>query len=144
MQKFPAEEFTATAKLSFMPRNEIEKVGLIIFGLDYASLSLVNTKDELKIIYSVCRNADKGEKEEIIAGDKISQLSYVYLRVSVSKGGNCKFSYSTDGIGYKEMKNEFTAKPGKWVGAKIGLYCTRNVKTNDGGYADIDWFRISK
>ena len=30
------------------------------------------------------------------------------------------------------------------VGAKIGLFCTGTVKTNDAGYADIDWVHFNK
>jgi len=34
------------------------------------------------------------------------------------------------------------ARPGRWVGAKLGIFCLRNNITNDTGYADIDWIRI--
>jgi hypothetical protein len=29
------------------------------------------------------------------------------------------------------------------MGAKVGLFCTSTTKTNDAGYADFDWFRIT-
>jgi hypothetical protein len=64
--------------------------------------------------------------------------------VKVSKAAVCTFSYSIDGISFTEIKDKFTARPGKWIGAKIGLFCTRTTKTNDSGYADVDWFRIEK
>ncbi|MBS1661021.1 MAG: hypothetical protein JST68_08225 [Bacteroidetes bacterium] len=35
-----------------------------------------------------------------------------------------------------------TAEPGKWIGAKVGLFCTRSSPTNDSGHAEVDWFRI--
>jgi hypothetical protein len=38
----------------------------------------------------------------------------------------------------------FVAQPGRWVGAKTGIFCTRTGKTNDSGYADFDWFRVDK
>ncbi|HMK04204.1 MAG TPA: hypothetical protein VK489_08435 [Ferruginibacter sp.] len=49
-----------------------------------------------------------------------------------------------DGNNYSPIGEKLTAKPGRWVGAKVGLFCTRTVKTNDSGSADIDWFRIDK
>lgn len=36
------------------------------------------------------------------------------------------------------------AKPGKWIGAKVGMFVTRDVKSNDGGWLDVDEFVISK
>jgi beta-xylosidase len=143
MQKFPAEEFTVVTKLSFKPKNETERTGLIVFGLDYASISLVNTKSGLQMLYSVCRNADKNNNEAVISAKKINGNAPVYFRVEVKKGGKCFFSYSEDGNNFTAMKEEFIARQGKWVGAKVGLFFTRAVKTNDGGYADIDWFRVT-
>ncbi len=35
-------------------------------------------------------------------------------------------------------------KEGKWIGAKVGMFCTRPVHNNDGGRAEIDWFRVEK
>ena len=64
------------------------------------------------------------------------------MRVAVTKGGVCVFSYSEDGSNFKTIGDKLIAKPGRWVGAKTGLFCTRTVKTNDSGYADIDWFRV--
>ncbi|MBC7652059.1 MAG: hypothetical protein H7101_09955, partial [Deinococcales bacterium] len=31
---------------------------------------------------------------------------------------------------------------GKWIGAKVGVFCTRQTQTNDSGFADFDWFRV--
>lgn len=39
----------------------------------------------------------------------------------------------------------FQLREGQWIGAKVGTFCTRpSIKRNDGGWADVDWFRISK
>ncbi|MBC7934738.1 MAG: hypothetical protein H7Y86_05175 [Rhizobacter sp.] len=67
------------------------------------------------------------------------------LSVTVSSpDGKCNFSYSEDGINYKTIDVPFTAKPGKWIGAKAGLFCTGAPGIRNGGYADFDWFRITK
>jgi beta-xylosidase len=64
-----------------------------------------------------------------------------YLRVNVTEQGICNFSYSTDGKDYQQIGEEFTAKQGVWIGAKIGLFCINpNIKESK-GYADFDWFR---
>jgi len=62
----------------------------------------------------------------------------------VNKGAVCEFSYSADGTTFKLIGEKLLAKPGRWVGAKVGLFCTRTAKTNDSGFSDVDWFRIEK
>jgi hypothetical protein len=37
----------------------------------------------------------------------------------------------------------FQAEPGRWTGAKAGLFCSRNTAINDAGFADVDWFRVT-
>ena len=54
------------------------------------------------------------------------------------------FGYGQDGIKYENLSEEFQAVMGRWVGAKVGLFCTRSIQTNDAGYVDIDWFRIEE
>jgi beta-xylosidase len=143
MQKFPAEAFMVTTKLAFAPNPKIEneKVGVVIMGLSYATIGLKSTKNGVQIITASCAQADKEtpEMETILA--KLEGTT-VYFRVTVEKGAKCKFSYSTDGKKFKNTADVFTAQTGKWIGAKVGFFCTRSVQTNDSGYADIDWFKV--
>jgi beta-xylosidase len=146
LQKFPAEEFTATTKLTFTPNIEKlqnERTGLIVMGEDYAYLSLVSRKDGIYLAYITVDDAHKGtpEKEQLLG--KLNGKE-VYLRVKVDKEAQCRFSYSEDGNQFKEVGSTFTAVPGRWIGAKVGLFATRPDKTNDAGYADYDWFRITE
>ena len=141
-QKFPAEEFKVTVKVSFKPRFENERFGLVVLGSDYASLSLIKKKDGIYIVQSENINADKNNTEKEILSFPLSG-NEVYLKLKVSKGGVCDFSYET-GKGSGNLLKTFTAKPGRWVGAKIGLFSTRTNLTNDAGFADIDWIRFDK
>jgi hypothetical protein len=34
------------------------------------------------------------------------------------------------------------ARPGRWIGAKVGLFAVRSGPTSENGYADFDWFRV--
>lgn len=143
MQKFPAEEFIATTSCSFKPRLEGEKVSFIVMGSDYACLSLVKKQDGVWLQYNNCKEADKGKLETEQVIKKISEAD-IYLRVKVSKGAICQFSYSDDNISFTNVNEEFTATPGRWIGAKLGIACTTVVKTNDSGYASFDWYHIEK
>jgi hypothetical protein len=68
----------------------------------------------------------------------------IYFHVIISAGAVCQFSYSSDGVDFKLIGEKLVAKPGRWVGAKVGLFCTRTSITNDAGFADVDWFRVEK
>lgn len=143
LQKFPAEEFTATTHISPVLRLDGEKAGLIVMGADYAYISLVKKGEGYYISFSQCLGADRGNPETVQDGEKIGDTD-IYLRVKVSKGAICEFSYSVDGIKFTSIGEKLAAKPGRWVGAKIGLFCTRTVKTNDAGFANIISFRLDK
>jgi hypothetical protein len=66
----------------------------------------------------------------------------IYFRVNVLKGAECRFSYSLDSKSFTTAGKVFKAEVGKWIGAKVGLFCTRTAQTNDSGFADFDFFRI--
>lgn len=143
LQKFPAEAFVVTTKLSFQPSPKPvkEKTGLVIMGLSYAALELQAKPDGLHIVFIQCDDADKG-KAPVETDLGLFAAKDYFLRVEVGLKAICTFSYSTDGINFQKIETPFTARPGKWVGAKVGIYCTRKFNTNDAGYALYDWFRV--
>ncbi|MBB2147703.1 family 43 glycosylhydrolase [Pedobacter sp. LMG 31462] len=153
LQKFPAEEFMATAKMKFSPnlKLEEEKAGLIVMGRSYANLALRSKNGQVSLVYSTCVGAAKGKKEqeisltdwkEIKQNGTHAQPEEVYLRVKVGKGAVCTFSYSVDGLNFKSLPETFQAEEGQWIGAKMGLFAVKKGKSNDSGYADFDWFRV--
>jgi beta-xylosidase len=143
LQKFPAEEFMATTKLTFTPntRLESERAGLVVMGFSYAGLTLKSSKDGIYLVHTLCRDAEKGRPEIEKEIMKLTGAT-AYLRVRVIKGAKCSFSYSVDGKTFIAAGEEFSAEVGRWKGAKLGLFCTRQTKINDSGYADVDWFRV--
>lgn len=144
LQKIPAPTFTATMKVTLTPdkRYNGERTGLVVMGLDYAVLALEKTDEGFRLSENECHKADKGKPEVENASVMIPD-STAYLRVKMADGV-CNFSYSLDGKKFKNIGKPFTAREGKWIGAKIGTFCTRPKVANDGGRADIDWFRVSK
>lgn len=140
-QKFPAERFTATVKLNFSARLDDEQAGLLVNGTSYASISLMKKGQDYVLLFIENQQADKGGHEQCDTLARIN-TSQVYLRVCVDRGAVCRFGYSVDGIQFNYSNRNFTATEGKWVGATLGLYCTRKQTTNDAGYVDLDWFRV--
>ncbi|WP_437440178.1 glycoside hydrolase family 43 protein [Pedobacter mucosus] len=145
MQKFPADVFTATTKLTFKPNPKLEneKTGLVIMGRSYAQVSVKSKKDSLYLVYGICANADKGKSESEKEIIKLKS-STVYLKVEVSAGAKCKFSFSEDGKNFTSAGEEFQATAGQWIGAKMGIFAIRDTQTNDSGIAEFDWFRVGK
>ena len=143
LQKFPAEEFTATTKLTFDARFDKEEVGLVVIGLDYGRLTLKRENGKLNLYAATCKNADKGQAEDLIPGPTLNS-NVVYFRVTVKKGAECQFSYSSDGTSFTSLGNVFKAREGRWIGSKMGFYALREGVINDAGSADIDWFRVEK
>lgn len=143
LQKFPAPEFTATTMLKLTSKLDGEKAGLIILGRDYSYISVRKAGDKLILSQTVCKNADK-EGQETSLGDKALKGTTVYLQVKVSANARCTFLYSEDGKQYLPFGEAFTAREGMWIGTKVGLFCVRQTPTSDAGFADVDWFRITK
>jgi beta-xylosidase len=141
LQKLPAPEFTATTKVTFTARAEQEQTGLIVMGLDYSYLSVRKTPDGLAVSQTLCRDADKEAPEKQLASAAVTGNT-VYLRVRVSKNAASRFSYSMDGISFTPFGEPFTARQGRWIGAKIGIFAVGPRRTGETGYADFDWFRV--
>jgi beta-xylosidase/lysophospholipase L1-like esterase len=143
LQKLPAPEFTATAKVAFSSNLKGERAGIVVMGMDYGVLAIENTGKGLQLVQSECKQADKGGKEQITKTVAWNKSNTLYLRVVVKNTGQCTFSYSEDGKSFVNT-GTFIAKEGKWIGARIGLFATREIANNDGGRLDVDWFRIEK
>jgi beta-xylosidase len=141
MQKFPAEEFTATVKLEFKPRLDGEKTGFVVMGADYAWIGLTKKADGIYLSYNLCKQADQGKPETEKVIGKINATT-LYFRVQVKTGGQCRFSFSEDNSRFTDAGEPFIAQPGRWIGARLGLFCIRTSRTNDSGFADVDWFRV--
>ncbi len=143
LQKFPAEEFTATAKLTFNARFNEEQIGLLVMGLDYSYVKIQQLNNELYVSQIICFDADKQGKETESSILKLSNNT-MFLQVKVGKGGMCDFFFSENGENFKQIGTSFKAREGKWIGSKIGFLALRNGIINDAGSAAIDWFRVNK
>jgi hypothetical protein len=111
-------------------------VSLIVMGDDYAGLRVNRKDDGFVVTRFTCPNAVTNNTETSEASAAVS-TGTLWLRVSVQRGPNCSFSYSTDGMKFKTLGRPFQARASRWMGAKVGLLCSGN-----GGHADFDWLHI--
>ena len=182
MQKTPADDFTVTTKLRFVPNPQLkekgENCGFVLMGLDYATLRLTDTSEGIVLQYIECKDALKDTQEEILKTvpvtstplpkpysskymsttvPPVAPVAYraaeVFMKMEVKpkvRNGNvpdltARFFYSLDGKKWAELTEKpFTGKPGKWIGAKFGLYCNRFASKNDSGWVQIDWINVTE
>ena len=97
--------------------------------------------DGFHLIKSLCIDADKGNKKSLHADMPYSQQK-VFLRVSVDTGAVYRFSYSADGTNFTYVPSAFTAREGRWIGAKVGLFAIAPRGSTSLGFADFAWLRI--
>ena len=154
LQKFPAEEFTATTKLKVSAKDDGQMSGLIVMGWDYAYLGVEKSGEGFILKYVQCKDAEQKtpEKTSVVgildkcrtfeAGLYPNYEIDIYLRVKIEVGGKCSFYYSTDGKRFHNVGDTFIARQGKWIGAKVGLFSVAPYG-KERGWVDADWFRIN-
>jgi hypothetical protein len=125
-------------------------------GYDYSYLSLKFDSGKFVLEQVTCENSIESTPEKVVASVSfepdntftIPSNSFekeVYLRINIRKMGLCSFEYSVDGQQFQPLGETFRFSQGKWIGAKVGLFCVappREVSGKDKGWADVDWFRI--
>ena len=163
LQKTPADEFMATAKLRFTSKADGQMGGLIMMGHNYQALVVRREGREFKLLVLSCEDADRGksQKEELIATLKPTaedKIDYkpgihedIYLRLTVKNaeagaphGGKpmVSFAWSKNGKKFEPCGGEYRMKEGKWIGAKFGFVSVETNQKVDKGWVDADWIRI--
>ncbi len=155
LQKTPADEFTATAKLRMTSKADQQFGGLIVMGRDYSALVVRRVGQEFQLVQMTCNGADKGkaQTEQVLATLQPTakdEIDYkpgihedIYLRLSV-KDSKVRFAYSQNGRRFTDCGEEFKMREGVWIGAKFGFIAVEPAGNADRGWVDADWIRITK
>ena len=155
MQKFPAEEFTATAKLKVSAKDDGQLSGLIVMGWDYSWIGVEKQGEKFLLKQAICKDAEQGNLEQVstlavLEPSKKFEVGLfpnferkIYIRVRVGKEAYCRFSYSLDGKKFTEAGTLFKARQGKWIGAKVGMFSV-TPHGKERGWVDVDWFHVEK
>lgn len=139
-QKLPAESFIAKIHLRFNPLHHHEKFGFIVFGAAYAYISIEKKTDGLTVDCRVNEKADQNGRETQLASYAVSGNEF-FLEIKVEKGNVSSMGFADARQNYQRIPLSLIMKPGRWVGAKLGFFFSRENKTNDAGFVDIDWLR---
>ena len=93
LQKFPARNFTATAKVQFFPRKkdgkimEGERAGIVVMGYNFGTLSLMSRNDGIYLVQTECYKANKGGEESEVEAIKVDDGKEMYLRMRLDYTG---------------------------------------------------------
>jgi beta-xylosidase len=168
-QKLPNWSFAATTLLHFAPLRSGERAGLAILGQRYAWIGVERRGEMLRLVQARRDGVDPLAAEAKMEGPVLTD-GKVWLRMRVEPvtvavdppsftpywpamlremHARIRFSYSLDGTSFVPLGEPFESRPGRWVGAQIGLFAQAPDGTPASiattvGHADFDWFRITR
>ncbi|MDE7075777.1 MAG: hypothetical protein K2O62_00450, partial [Clostridia bacterium] len=137
MQKVCYKNFTVTCKCRLNLVNDGDEVGLTVFGKEYSYICAV--KDGGRT-YLEIRKGFLGEKKDVTLCRSLPyDKDYVTFKITASyEERHCLvIKYMFCGRAFKQ---KFYAVPGKWIGAKVGIYARANG--NSDGFGTFKYFRV--
>lgn len=141
LQKVPAPEFTVTTQITVHPQLTGEKSGLVIMGEKWAFLAVTQTEAGLELSMNTGAYFEGFDKTEIHESVPLSSDS-CFLQMAMNENQQCTFAYSLDGKAFTSIGLPFAAAKGRWIGAKVGLFCVNPNITKSTGYAEFDWVKF--
>ena len=141
LQKLPAPEFVADVVLNASELQPGERAGLIVFGEDYAWIGFEQHGARRMLVVRSVARAQDGQPEIVDFSEPRSDVQLT-LRVTVTSGAHFRFAVVEDGEA-REVGRTFQAKPGRWVGAKVGLFAAAPADARETGWASFARFTVS-
>ncbi|MFO7658425.1 MAG: glycoside hydrolase 43 family protein [Bacteroidales bacterium] len=141
LQKFPSPSFTVTTKIEFNAMLPGEKAGLLVMGDKWTYLALVKTEKGISVVMEEGTFNQCNDMTTTVESVELPTNS-CYLRVFVNENGICHYYYSIDNKEFIFTGKEIKAQKGRWIGAKVGLFCINPNINESTGYADFEWFRM--
>lgn len=148
-QMFQMPVFYATTKVELTATEDFGQCGLIITGNKYHYIRIIKNGKGYFVQYVKGQGNSEIASEQVLISEAID-TNKIYFRVAMHNEHDVleeavgQFSYSLDGILFKNIGEEFHATPGGWVGAKIGIYAANFVYSKTEGFADFDWVKIEE
>jgi beta-xylosidase len=132
LQKFPARSFCVETSLEWHDMAIGCEAGLVIAGRSSAAVAMSKDAEGCRIML----RTDEGAK--VLTETSGTRLR---LRVQVTEGGVCEFSYADVNGDFVRVAPTFQATPGVWIGAKVGIYAIQTTPRSK-GHVDFDYFRF--
>jgi beta-xylosidase len=155
LQKWPAPEFSCVTKMNLSNLCIGDEAGVISMGVRYGVLVFAKEESQVRIKYVIGKQnyvkiLEETTDEDILSQRVLPMVEEIYVKYEVKRVGiqdlgpsetgypleRVTISYSLDGKEYLEAGSMY-AVPGRWVGVKNGVFCSRKEQ-GKGGYATIE------
>ncbi len=133
LQKFPASEFEVETRIELPVGHASLHSGLVVAGENMAALDAQHLDGTYRLRLMIA-----GESQATI---DLSAPALV-LKLKVGEGGVCRLGVAMAEAPFYQIGPSFQATPGRWIGAKVGLYCITTDVLDASGHADFAWFRF--
>ncbi len=133
VQKIPAPGFQVETEMDFHPGEDGLEAGLALLGLTSAALCVIRKGGVVSLGLRL-------DGELVMARELPASPLKLVLRFE--RGGFCQFGYREEGE-IRWFGPTVQAREGKWIGARIGLYCSALGPLPLEGAADFSYFRFS-
>ncbi len=149
MQKFPAPSFSAETTLLLKGGASGERAGLLVFGYDYGWIGLRERADGgQELVQVLCARADKAGVETVAASVPWPSGQPVALRVKVEADLSCRFFFRSVEAGasapFAALGKPLVASSSRWVGAKVGVFCSAAPGAKSEGHAEFGAFVVDR
>jgi len=148
-QRLPGPRARITTGVRLRADDPGAHAGVVVLGHAYAWAGLERTPDGVRLVHRVHegRAGDPvphpGPAPESAPGVDLPADAHVRLAVTITDGAVVRFAADVDGTGWRELGEPFTAAPGGWVGATLGLFATASPGSpHAAGVADFDPFDV--
>ncbi|MCL4817623.1 MAG: family 43 glycosylhydrolase [Vicinamibacteria bacterium] len=139
LRKFAGPAFTATVEVDGSALAAGSRAGLVVLGETSAELALVRTASGFALTHQP-PHAAAGDAS-VAATIDTGVPSRLRLRLDVDAGARVQFSWASEDTPFARIGAEFAATPGRWVGARFGLFAV-STPGSRGGAADFDRLEI--
>lgn len=139
MQKVCYANFAVTCKCRLNLTNDGDEVGFTVFGNEYAYICVVRSGGQNYL--EIRKGRIGGGEDETLCRSQPYDEKYVTFKLSAKYENTHKLAYRFT-FGGSAFTHKFYATPGKWVGAKIGIYA--RSKTQSKGSGTFKFFRVTR
>ncbi|WP_067811641.1 glycoside hydrolase family 43 protein [Actinomadura kijaniata] len=140
-QRLPAPAFTATTGVTLAGGVPGARAGLTVLGDSYAWIGLEQTGGGPVLVHRVASREDDRERDAA-PPVPVPPGTEVRLMARVTEGARVAFLADT-GDGWRLLGGTFTATPGRWVGASLGIFAAAPGDARPAGRADFGAFRVA-
>jgi beta-xylosidase len=135
LQKVPARAFRLETSVELASTPGKVRAGMVVAGDSNAALALEATETGVSVALHV--------DDAVLERHELPRGGPVRARLDFAPEGLCTFAVASGTGEFVALKSSFQAKPGRWIGTKVGLFAFALEPGASEGHADFDYFRFS-